>query len=200
MLQCFKSTTWNIIVVLTWNVITEWSCQGRVRCDVGVRCKVWTRHALTSYHVIHAARGDCATILRVHMYVRCIGPVRACTRIRIVLVKIQHQQVLNDVGNNVYARNVKEKTRRWMKHRLRKFAKTQRYYASVCMCVWQPTGRSHTRESALRASIVSSLRLKTLQHERRRPYNIPRFKVLSRRLEMMEARSADSRAWDLSVF
>jgi hypothetical protein len=55
--------------------------------------------------------------------------------------------------------------------------------------------RSHTWESALRASIVSSQRLKGLKRERRRPYNIPRFNVLSRRLETMEARSAESRVF-----
>jgi hypothetical protein len=38
--------------------------------------------------------------------------------------------------------------------------------------------------------------LKTLNRDRRRPYNIPCFIVLSRRLETLEARSADSRSWD----
>jgi hypothetical protein len=63
----------------------------------------------------------------------------------------------------------------------------------------QPTDRSHTRESAIRASIVSSQRLKTLKRQGWRTYDISSFNVLSRRLETTEARSADSRGWDLSV-
>jgi hypothetical protein len=109
--------------------------------SLSVRCKMWPRHAVTSYHVIHAAHGDDATVLRVRMYV--------CTYHHIILHNQNPQQ----------------------------------------------TDRSHTRESALRASIVSSIRLKTLKRERRRSYNIPCFSVLSRRLETMEARSADSRVF-----
>jgi hypothetical protein len=52
--------------ILTCNAIREWSCQGRV----SVRCKMWPRQAVTSYHVIHAAHGNDATVLRVRMYVR----------------------------------------------------------------------------------------------------------------------------------
>jgi hypothetical protein len=105
---CFDFLYNSCLNFLTWNVIREWSCQGRVRC------KMWPRHAVTSYHVIHAAQVDDATILHVTAFLR---------------------------------------------HRL-----------------------------------------KTMRRERRRPYNISCCNVLSRRLETMEARSADFCPENVSFF
>jgi hypothetical protein len=138
--------------ILTWNVITEWSRQGSVRCDVYIRCinmecyngvilprpckmrhwhKMWRMRKMWG---VTSARSD--VIVRdtrntrqwrndiTRPYVCALGRSGSCVFADMDSTRQNTTTSTSafDVRNIVYARNVKEKTRRWMKHKLRKFA------------------------------------------------------------------------------
>jgi hypothetical protein len=128
---------------------------------------MWPRQAVTSYHVIHPAQVDDATILRVTAFLR-------------------HRRKDNATILRVTA---------FLCHRRKDDATIQRVTAFLChrrkddATILRVTAflRHRRKDDAtlLRVTAFLCHRLKTLKRERRRPYNISCCNVLSRRLEKM---------------